>query len=93
MLLSHWLQVAGMMLSHWLLVAGMMLSHWLLVAGMMLSHWLLEACMMLSHWLLVAEILRQACYGKNFILNLLRRAVQNDSAFAGGGAIDMELSK
>ena len=40
-----------------------------------------------------SEILRQACYGKNFILNLLRRAVQNDSAFAGGGAIDMELSK
>ena len=40
-----------------------------------------------------SEILRQACNGKNFILNLLRRAVQNDSAFAGGGAIDMELSK
>ena len=39
-----------------------------------------------------SEILRQACYGKNFILNLLRRAVQNDSAFAGGGAINVELS-
>ena len=40
-----------------------------------------------------SEIVRHALYGKNFVLNLLRRAMQNDSAVAGGGAIDMELSK
>ena len=40
-----------------------------------------------------SEILRHAFYGKNFVLDLLRRAMQNDSAVAGGGAIDMELSK
>ena len=40
-----------------------------------------------------SEILRHAFYGKNFVLDLLMRAMQNDSAVAGGGAIDMELSK
>ena len=39
-----------------------------------------------------SEILRQPLYGKNFVLDLLMRAMQNDSAVAGGGAIDMEPS-
>ena len=33
-----------------------------------------------------SEILRHALYGKNFALELFRRAMESDSAVAGGGA-------